>query len=84
MTIDYTPTGVCSQRIEVELDGDIVRSVRFTKGCAGNTQGVATLAAGRTTDELIAALRGIVCRNATSCPDQLAQALEAHRLQRAG
>ena len=79
MTIDYTPHGVCSQRIEVELDGETVRSVRFTRGCAGNTQGVAALASGRTTGELIDALRGIVCRNGTSCPDQLARALEAHR-----
>lgn len=84
MKIDYIPSGVCSQHIQVELEADIVRAVRFTRGCAGNTQGVAALAVGRSTDELIASLRGIICRNDTSCPDQLARALEAHRLQQGG
>ena len=45
--------------------------------CPGNTQGVAKLVVGRKVEEVIALLKGIQCRNGTSCPDQLARALEA-------
>ena len=72
----YETQGTCSRAIEIETDGDIVRSVRFIGGCTGNTQGVARLAAGRKIDELIGMLKGIQCRGGTSCPDQLARALE--------
>ena len=75
----YKTHGTCSQAIEVEMDGDIIRSVKFIGGCAGNTQGVARLAAGRKIDEVIDLVKGIQCRNGTSCPDQLARALEEIR-----
>ena len=42
----YKPTGVCSKEINIELDGDVIKSVKFTGGCSGNTQGVAALVAG--------------------------------------
>ena len=73
----YETQGTCSRAIEIETDGDIVRSVRFIGGCTGNTQGVARLAAGRKIDDVIGMLKGIQCRGGTSCPDQLAKALEA-------
>lgn len=74
--IVYQPKGVCSRKIEIEVDGDIIRQVRFIGGCAGNTQGVARLLAGMTIEEAIARLEGIECgAKGTSCPDQLAQAL---------
>lgn len=74
--IIYQPKGVCSRKIEIEVDGDIIRQVRFIGGCAGNTQGVARLLAGMTIEEAIARLEGIECGvKGTSCPDQLAQAL---------
>ena len=74
--IVYQPKGVCSRKIEIEVDGDIIRQVRFIGGCAGNTQGVARLLAGMTIEEAIARLEGIECGvKGTSCPDQLAQAL---------
>ena len=72
----YQTKGTCSQAIEIETDGDVVREVRFIGGCTGNTQGVARLAKGRKIDDVIGLLDGIQCRNGTSCPDQLARALK--------
>ncbi len=75
----YNPTGVCSRRIDLEMEGDIIRRVTFTGGCSGNTQGVAALAVGMKASELIERLEGIRCGfKATSCPDQLALALKAY------
>lgn len=73
----YIPKGVCSGAIDVELDGEIIKEVKFTGGCNGNTQGVSRLVEGMNANEAISRLRGIRCgfRN-TSCPDQLANALE--------
>jgi uncharacterized protein (TIGR03905 family) len=75
--LKYTTKGTCSRQIVVRLDGGKVARVRFVGGCPGNTQGVAALAKGRKITEVIAALKGIQCHHGTSCPDQLAQALEA-------
>ena len=77
MKYDFTPKGVCSRGIHVELDGDVIRSVKFDGGCNGNTQGVAALAVGMTVDEYVKRCKGIKCgfKN-TSCADQLALALE--------
>ncbi|MBQ6873121.1 MAG: TIGR03905 family TSCPD domain-containing protein [Clostridia bacterium] len=73
----YRTQGVCSKAIEFELEGDIVKKVKFIGGCSGNTQGVARLAEGRRVDEVIAILEGIRCGfKSTSCPDQLAKALK--------
>lgn len=74
----YIPKGVCSQAIDVELDGEIITNVKFTGGCHGNTQGLAKLAEGMSAHDAISKLRGIRCgfKN-SSCPDQLANALEA-------
>ena len=79
MKYDFTPRGVCSRGIHIDLDGETIRSVRFDGGCSGNTQGVAALVKGMTVDEAIARLKGIQCRNGTSCPDQFAQALEEYK-----
>lgn len=74
--LTHTCTGTCSQRIEIELDGDTIRNVVFTGGCHGNTQGIATLVRGMKAADAAARLAGIDCRGrGTSCPDQLAQAL---------
>lgn len=77
MTIEYTPQGVCSRKIIIDVDeNNIVTSVQFIGGCSGNTQGVSILAAGRSADELIEKLSGIRCgMKETSCPAQLAKAL---------
>lgn len=75
----YNTKGTCSRQIRIETDGDVVRSIEFVGGCTGNTQGVARLAEGRKIEEVIALTKGIQCRGGTSCPDQLARALEEIR-----
>ncbi len=78
-TFTYTPKGVCSRRIDLEMEGNIIRKVTFTGGCHGNTQGIAALAAGMTAEDYIARCAGIRCGfKSTSCPDQLALALKAY------
>ena len=72
-TCDY----VCSEQIDIETEGDVIRSVRYTRGCNGNTQGIASLCVGMKVDDVIARLDGIDCGGRdTSCPDQLARALK--------
>lgn len=83
MKYQYRPRGTCSQNIEIELDGDRIAGIEFTGGCPGNLAALATLLRGMTVDEVIAKLKGIRCGDKpTSCPDQLARALEA--IQRQG
>lgn len=74
----YKPQGVCSSAIDIEVDGNVIRSVKFTGGCNGNLQGISRLVEGMAVEDAIARLKGIRCgfKN-TSCPDQLAQALES-------
>lgn len=80
--IQFKPQGVCSQMIRVELDGDTIKSVEFTGGCSGNTQGVARLVQGMNVDEAISRIEGIRCGfKPTSCPDQLAKALRMAKAQ---
>ncbi len=71
----YETHGTCSREIMFDVKDNKIVSVKFIRGCTGNTQGVARLAEGRDIDEVIKLLSGIECRNGTSCPDQLAQAL---------
>lgn len=75
----YTTRGTCSQQILIEAEGDTIQSVQFIGGCTGNTQAVAKLVQGMKIDEVIARCKGIQCRAGTSCPDQLARALEQMR-----
>lgn len=78
MTYTYTPRGVCSSRIDLELEGNVIRSVAFTGGCNGNLQGISRLVEGMTVEEAVGRLRGIRCGfKPTSCPDQLSRALTA-------
>lgn len=80
MQYTYKTKGVCSQRIIVDMEGDIIRKVEFVGGCPGNTQGVAKLAAGHTFQELIDLLGDVKCGSKpTSCPMQLALALKEIR-----
>ena len=77
MTINYTPKGVCSRNITIEVTDGIIDSVKFMGGCNGNTQGVAALVKGMKVTEAIERLEGINCNGkGTSCPDQLAKALK--------
>ena len=78
MAYQYNTRGTCSRQILFDIEDGKVRNVKFISGCSGNTQGVAALVEGMDVDEVIARLKGITCgRKPTSCPDQLARALEA-------
>lgn len=73
----YHPKGVCSKEIDFEVEDGIVKSVKFTGGCHGNQQGISSLVAGMKVEDVIERLRGIKCGfKSTSCPDQLACALQ--------
>ena len=77
MQYTYTPQGVCSQKMIIEVENNIVKSVKIIGGCAGNTVGVSRLVQGMNIDEAIKRLKGIPCGfKSTSCPDQLSKALE--------
>ena len=74
----YKTQGTCSQEIDIELKDGVIDSVSFTGGCNGNLQGVSALVKGMKPEEAISRLKGIRCgMKPTSCPDQLAQALES-------
>lgn len=79
MTYNFTPKGVCSRNITVELSDDgVIENVSFLGGCNGNLQGISSLVKGMKADEAISRLKGINCNGrGTSCPDQLSKALEA-------
>ena len=73
----YKTKGTCSTSIDVELKNGVIDSVRFTGGCNGNLQGISALVKGMKPEEAISRLKGIRCGfKPTSCPDQLAHALE--------
>ena len=76
--LSYIPTGgVCSKQIDIEVEGDIIKSVVVTGGCQGNRQGISKLVEGMEVKDVIHRLKGINCKErGTSCPDQLARALE--------
>ena len=74
----YTPRGVCSRAITIELDGDRVSRIEFVGGCDGNLKAVSKLVQGMTVDEIAAQLEGNTCgRRSTSCADQLVRGLRA-------
>lgn len=74
--LEFTPSGVCSRKMIVEVDNNIIKRVDIIGGCPGNSQGVARLCEGRDIDEVINIISGIDCRGrGTSCPDQLSKAL---------
>lgn len=76
----YKTSGTYSQIIEFEVDeNNRMHSLSFVGGCRGNLQGVAKLCEGRDIDEVAATLKGTLCRNGTSCPDQLSKAIEAYK-----
>ncbi len=75
--MDYTPKGVCSKQINFDIRDNKVTNVSFLGGCSGNLQGISRLIEGMDVNEAISRIEGIRCGvKATSCPDQLAQALK--------
>lgn len=79
MEYRYRPEGVCSREMIFDIEGDIVKSVKIVGGCAGNTVGISSLVKGMKIKDIIEKLKGIPCGyKGTSCPDQLAKALEQY------
>lgn len=77
--ITYQTKGVCSRKIEIDIENGIVEKVEYLGGCSGNTQGVAALVRGMKVEEAIERLAGIRCgMKTTSCPDQLSEALREY------
>lgn len=78
----YVTFGTCSRQITFEVDEqNRIHSVKFLGGCAGNTQGVSRLCEGRDIDEVHDLVKGVLCRNGTSCPDQLSKAIEKFKAE---
>ncbi len=77
MQFEYKTKGTCSQHILFEIEDNKLKNVQFIGGCNGNLKGIGSLVEGMDMDEVIARLEGTTCgMKATSCPDQLAQALK--------
>lgn len=74
--VTYKTFGTCSSQIDFDLKDGKVYNVVFTRGCRGNTQGVAALVEGMDAEEIIRRCKGIDCRDGNSCPNQLALAIE--------
>ena len=83
MVYKYKTHGTCSQMILIQAEGDTIEHVEFIGGCTGNTQGVSRLIEGMKIDDVIAKCKGIQCRAGTSCPEQLATALEEMKQKQA-
>ena len=80
MEYRYTPQGVCSMQMIFEIDNNIIKKLKIVGGCPVNTIGVSRLVVGKSVDEVIQMLKGIPCGvRGTSCPDQVAQALEEYK-----
>ena len=86
MIYEYKTKGTCARKITVELEGKTIKHVEFEGGCNGNLKGIGKLVAGLDMDFVIERFAGNTCNNrTTSCPDQLAKALqEAYAAQKEG
>ena len=78
MKIERNNRGVCSRSVSFDIDDNhIVTGISFNGGCNGNLKGVSALCEGLKAEEIIKRVKGIRCGfKSTSCPDQLAEALE--------
>lgn len=80
MEYKYTPEGVCSIEMIFKIENNIVKKLEIIGGCPGNTVGVSKLIENKSVDEIIKLLKGIPCgHKGTSCPDQVAKALELYK-----
>ena len=81
MLLSYETAGSCATRIDIEIENGVILAADFINGCPGNTQAIAALVRGMAVVEAVKRLRGIACQGETSCPDQLAKALEVAMLK---
>ena len=73
---EYITRGVCSRKIDFDIENGILKNVKFLGGCNGNTQGISKLVEGMNANEVATRLKGLNCNGrGTSCPDQLAIAI---------
>lgn len=79
----YRTHGTCSTAIDLEIENGIITSCSFSKGCQGNTTGLARMVVGQNAREVMQKLRGVPCQGNTSCPDQLSKAIEQYLNQNA-
>ena len=76
MQYEHKTKGTCSQRIFFEIEDGKLKNVQFLGGCNGNLKGISSLVEGMDAEAVAARLEGTKCgMKATSCPDQLAQAI---------
>ena len=79
----YRTNGTCSRQIYFEVDeNNNLHNVKFIGGCNGNLQGISRLVEGKDIDDVQSTLAGVICRNNTSCPDQLSKAILAYKKSR--
>lgn len=78
MVISYAPQGVCAKEIQFEVENGILKQLTFIGGCPGNLSAISKLVEGMPVEDVIRKLKGNLCKNHTSCADQLAKALEGH------
>lgn len=77
MVYRYNPEGVCSKEFVFDIENGIIKNIKIIGGCPGNTQAISNLLEGMKIEEAIKRLKGIPCGyRGTSCPDQIARALE--------
>lgn len=82
MKFEYYPKGVCSTKINLDIENNIIKNFDIENGCNGNLKGIKNLITGMNIDDVIARFKGIDCHGKnTSCPDQIARALEAFKNQ---
>ncbi|MBR5230107.1 MAG: TIGR03905 family TSCPD domain-containing protein [Firmicutes bacterium] len=78
MKYEYRPQGICPRVIYLDMEDGIIKDVEFVGGCNGNLQGISSLVKGMKAEDVIEKVQGIRCgMKATSCPDQLCQAIKA-------
>ena len=78
MTYLHRNRGTCAVSTEVELNDDhTIARVTVQGGCNGNLKGISQLLVGMKAEDAIARMKGTTCGfRPTSCPDQIALALE--------
>ena len=77
-TLRFQPQNVCSREMIIHHENGVIIDAEVIGGCRGNLQGICALIKGRRVEEVVKALKGIQCRNGTSCPDQLAKGIKQY------
>lgn len=76
MRYSFTPKGVCTREIILDIEDNIVKNVEFIGGCNGNLKAISQLVKGFTVEQVAEKLSGITCgTKPSSCSDQLAKAV---------